>query len=560
MRSRTTWRIALVGLAVSLLGNVPGGASHGNQASPRLTTHATDPPLLYAERLTDSFMEMIPHGQSVEDVQLGLLAPPLAEVEVPDAEDAKLLLVLAAFNSTFRLVLERDNGMLIRKDAVWTEYVDGVPRRRQLKSKVFKGKVFRTHTEESLTWGVHPNNFLDHMVGSHLGVAGQRVDSGLETEEVGNAVIVLSEDSAKVRSRFRIGARSFRTVIPAYHGHFTGQGDVHHVVELAGYRSAKGQQDAEPSLPKGRAGLFDRDSEREVISTVEEGTSLVIWRESDRRPVGNSLVARSETERNRCGFDHPSDSTDLLAKAGKEALHRRLVDEFGDSYHTSSLYKRSAALGCPTQLGQSMLYMTAVADCNYVARHGGATQARNAIINTWSKVSTIYENNFNIYVGLIEVIVMPTCATGNGTLDFNQGCSAGYAITRRLSDFSAWRGAQTSNTSQISGLFHLMTTCSTGAQVGIAWLNTLCQKTSFSQADANYRQLHVSGTGVSAIVGAGIQDESKVVSHEIGHNFGAIHDCTANSCPVSGSSCCSCESDFACDCQERFLMNPFGGS
>ncbi len=58
-----------------------------------------------------------------------------------------------------------------------------------------------------------------------------------------------------------------------------------------------------------------------------------------------------------------------------------------------------------------------------------------------------------------------------------------------------------------------MSGCPTGSEVGIAWLATLCQQTSSGSSPSI-----VSGTAVST---AG-RTEWQVISHEIGHNFGAI--------------------------------------
>lgn len=57
----------------------------------------------------------------------------------------------------------------------------------------------------------------------------------------------------------------------------------------------------------------------------------------------------------------------------------------------------------------------------------------------------------------------------------------------------------------------------------------------------------MSGTGVSSVVPV----EWKVVAHEIGHSFGAQHDCSSSGC---NSQCRSCSPN--CDCQSQYLMNP----
>ena len=55
------------------------------------------------------------------------------------------------------------------------------------------------------------------------------------------------------------------------------------------------------------------------------------------------------------------------------------------------------------------------------------------------------------------------------TLPWNIPCS-GAALDDRLSIFSQWRGQKGQDG---AGLWHLMSGCPTGAEVGIAWLATL---------------------------------------------------------------------------------------
>ena len=83
-------------------------------------------------------------------------------------------------------------------------------------------------------------------------------------------------------------------------------------------------------------------------------------------------------------------------------------------------------------------------------------------------------------------------------------------LNTRLSLFSQWRGAKGSDG---AGLWHLMSNCPTGSEVGIAWLGTLCQVNAAGSGSSI-----VSGTAVST---AGLT-EWQVIAHEMGHNFGAI--------------------------------------
>lgn len=78
----------------------------------------------------------------------------------------------------------------------------------------------------------------------------------------------------------------------------------------------------------------------------------------------------------------------------------------------------------------------------------------------------------------------------------------------------------------------------------MAWLGTLCQTSSSRQSGS-----YVSGTGISTAQ----TTEWSLVAHEIGHGFGAIHDCT-NGCSLSGN-CCPYSSG-SCNAGGRFIMNP----
>ena len=93
---------------------------------------------------------------------------------------------------------------------------------------------------------------------------------------------------------------------------------------------------------------------------------------------------------------------------------------------------------------------------------------------------------------------------------WNVACSESITLNNRLSIFSDWRGKKGDDG---AGLWHLMSGCPTGSEVGIAWLATLCQQDASGSPGSV-----VSGTAVST----GGRTEWQVIAHEIGHNFGAI--------------------------------------
>jgi len=120
----------------------------------------------------------------------------------------------------------------------------------------------------------------------------------------------------------------------------------------------------------------------------------------------------------------------------------------------------------------------------------------------------------------------PSCpSTVDSANPWNVPCSSAE-LDNRLSIFSQWRGNKGDDG---IGLWHLMSGCPTGSEVGIAWLATLyVSKASISPfADPYYRcQQDATGSNPSIVSGTAVstagRTEWQVVAHEIGHNFGAI--------------------------------------
>ncbi|WWC62218.1 uncharacterized protein I303_104813 [Kwoniella dejecticola CBS 10117] len=197
--------------------------------------------------------------------------------------------------------------------------------------------------------------------------------------------------------------------------------------------------------------------------------------------------------------------------------------------------------GCPKE--QRIVYMGVALDCNYVAAYQNPDQARTQVLNDWNQISALYKSTFNISLGIIELQVRNmTCPTTPPSgEEWNVPCGNNLTLDERLSRFSAWRGEKGDDG---AGLWHLMSACPTDSEVGVAWLGTLCQNTATQQSGQT-----VSGTGISTAT----KTEWSLIAHEIGHGFGAIHDCTSG-CSLSGSCCPSSSS--ACDAGGQFIMNP----
>lgn len=226
-------------------------------------------------------------------------------------------------------------------------------------------------------------------------------------------------------------------------------------------------------------------------------------------------------------------------------------DQLGGSSNDSYTDSIGQTSGCPSQA--MAIYIGVASDCTYTARFPNQGQARNATLTNMATVSQIYRSTFNISVGVVELEVRDaTCPTSaQSDAPWNLGCGS-YSLDQRLSDFSQWRGSRAANG---TALWHLLTACSTGSEVGVAWLGTLCRTEATGSGDSV-----ISSTGVTAVTSR----EAQVMAHEIGHNFGAIHDCMTG-CSLSGSTaqqsgggaiCCPLSSS-SCNAGGQYIMNPF---
>ncbi|KAG6849798.1 hypothetical protein H0H93_005048 [Arthromyces matolae] len=339
-----------------------------------------------------------------------------------------------------------------------------------------------------------------------------------------------------------------RGIPPEYEGAFSVNGIVHHIMTKDNYLRTK--TDLDPDL----------------TSDDELDSSLVVWRESDVMTLHEESVAKSKRALLNsvppagessiiipiCAHDRLMYNTDpqqnpilliknpgsdpwLTGRLGSDQQNISVFprDDVGSSTGSGSMGTNFASSigssdGCPKT--QKVLYMGVAADCNYVTIYGTQENATRQILTDWNSASNLYKSTFNVSLGIVELSVQsPSCpSTADPNFPWNVPCS-NAELDSRLSLFSQWRGSKGDDG---SGLWHLMSGCPTGSEVGIAWLATLwvqvmyyihhayayyvlnrCQQSSTGSSPAV-----VSGTAVST---AG-RTEWQVVAHEIGHNFGAI--------------------------------------
>ncbi|KAI3639911.1 hypothetical protein MIR68_002039 [Amoeboaphelidium protococcarum] len=236
----------------------------------------------------------------------------------------------------------------------------------------------------------------------------------------------------------------------------------------------------------------------------------------------------------------------------EDHVRQKLRVQVSDNDYGVHLRKRQSA-GCPTNL--QVLYLGVAADCSYFNNfNGDSTAVLQQIVSEFNQASALYQQQLNIALGIVETSIQSSCDTSGGK-SWNRQCSSNYPLSRRLNDFAQWRGQQKDN----YGLWHLKSVCSSceagrSCTLGISWLNMVCERQAFSQ-QVNGENEFVSGVCISTPS----PSSWTVVAHEIGHSFGANHDCSSTECS-SGirQGCCPCQDQ--CDCQGRYLMHPSDSS
>ncbi|THH12830.1 hypothetical protein EW146_g7321 [Bondarzewia mesenterica] len=456
-------------------------------------------------------------------------------------------LTLSAFDDTFHLHL-RPNEHLIHPSARITYYTTGPD-----------GKSLPTHTEPLLPSSIKA--YYGHVIPASLSPTRMRQDAAgviaRPDDALGWARIVVHDQGDSERGR-----------APVFEGAFSVRGVVHHIITKDNY--LRGKLDLDPQALDG-----DPDA------------SLVIWRDSDVMSVREHVAALEGRPvmlddgdgvfgiggPRTCGHDRLPWNTDNNPVLRKPAVSP-WVDPFGfiESSYIDTFGKRDdvagggmssnfsnvigQTAGCPKT--QKVIYMGVAADCEYVQTYGSQQNATQQILKVWNTASALYKSGYHrapdpkFDVRCAPYLSPPSphvpseqsanrCpTTADASIPWNVDCS-NVQLDQRLSLFSQWRGKKGNDG---AGLWHLMSGCPTGTEVGIAWLATLCQQTASGDNSST-----VSGTAVST---AG-RVEWQVVAHETGHNFGAIHDCTdgCNSttpcCPLSTSTC---------NANSQFIMSP----
>jgi hypothetical protein len=521
------WRIpALVVIAVAICIDLVAGMSTDGLCMidveevttlPILAHSAPARPIKRLAHPTTLSLEILP--RAAPNLRADRRPSPLSSASPILLHTDSFRLILSAFSETFHLHL-RPNDALVHPAARIT-YLnpDGTSHSEPLLRETVKAY-----------WG--------EVIPAHTSPSRMRADAA-------GALPAAKETLGWARIMVHEQGDASRGIAPVFEGAFSANGVVHHIMTQDNYLRTKHKLD--PALSH-------------LVDAMDR--SLVIWRDSDVMSAEEETAVlagqafHSQPKIQSCGHDHLGYNVD------NSILQRPLTTPWYDPYELfgkSSLIPRDDVAsgsgnmttnfandigntdGCPKE--QKVLYMGVAADCEYTATYGSTSNATSTILNNWNKASALYKSTFNVSLGIVELQVHnSTCpTTPDPTAPWNRDCSSNVTLDDRLSLFSQWRGSKGSDG---AGLWHLMSGCPTGDEVGIAWLATLCSQTA-SRSGSSF----VSGTAVST---AG-KTEWQVISHEIGHNFGAIHDCT-DGCN-STSSCCPLSTD-SCDANSKFLMSP----
>jgi hypothetical protein len=321
------------------------------------------------------------------------------------------------------------------------------------------------------------------------------------------------------------------------------------------------------------------------IDTADENT-MVVYRDSDilldqhvdyhmqelRRSLDHDdgLTCQSDNLGFNSQPDHPV-YTAMLRRSDSVLGSETLGNLFAKRQVDSSTAGNSAGVDLSSTIGQTrgcpntrQVALVGVAtDCTYTAQFNSSESVRMNVIDQMNTASSVYEQAFNISLGLANLTISDSNCPGtpNSASAWNQACSDSVNIQDRLNLFSAWRGNQQDTNSH----WTLLSTCNTGSAVGLAWLGQACVQTAYSTNSSTTGNGQSSSQGTETVSGANVvvrtrgASEWQIIAHETGHTFGAVHDCTEQTCAqgttVGSQQCCPLSSS-TCNAGEAYIMNP----
>lgn len=335
---------------------------------------------------------------------------------------------------------------------------------------------------------------------------------------------------------------------PLFEGAFSIMGDHHHVQFRSNYMSTKHELDPEAEQSSDEYLVMFRDSDIDHTSRMSFSTEL-------KRSAGNF-----ERSCNSDSLNYNSDPRKTVLKRnigfwgsmridallGKRQIDTSGIPSGGNSGSVNLKTTIGNTAGCPST--RKVALIGVATDCGYTGSFNSSETAHANVITQVNSASNVYEKTFNISLGLQSLTVSPASCPGTpaAATPWNIGCQGNTTITDRLNLFSKWRG----NNNDTNAYWTLLTSCNTGAEVGLSWLGQLCMDGVVDNPGE---------TVASANVVAKTSTEWQVIAHESGHTFGAVHDCDAQACGssqvVNAQQCCPLTAN-TCDAGSKYIMNP----
>lgn len=344
---------------------------------------------------------------------------------------------------------------------------------------------------------------------------------------------------------------------PLFEGAFTVQRDHHHIQLASNYRVTKHRLD--PWKEKeGEHMIIFRDSDISAHDPMK--TEL---KARDLHNLGDGLTCHADKLDFNMDPNHPVylgmgnvkdiDSSSWGGMSFGHLFGKRQLDSSTGAGNTGATNLTStigSTNGCPSM--RKVALVGVAYDCSYSATFNSTQSANQNVITQMNTASNLYENTFNITLGLANLTANDAnCpASAPASAPWNVPCSDNTDISDRLNLFSAWRSTKQDNNSH----WTLLTNCNTGSEVGLAWLGQACQ--------IGVTNRNATGGTTQSVAGANVvartSTEWQVIAHETGHTFGAVHDCTSQTCSDGTSTaqqCCPLSST-TCDAGEKYIMNP----
>lgn len=362
---------------------------------------------------------------------------------------------------------------------------------------------------------------------------------------------------------------------PIFEGTFHLAGDHHHIQTSHNFISTRiaGDPLIEPEAEEYMVVWRDSDVLSDAAMADGELRRRLQQRGHDTLLIGNETIDSMHLFSTACSSDgllfnqdnlHPiysGISIDEMHSAGRAGsskpwLFGRQIDGNGDTGGGSAGVNLASTIGspsgCPTT--RKVALVGIAADCNYASAFSSKENATDNIIMQINSASRVYESTLNISLGIQNLIVQnkscPTESTTSAT-PWNAGCSSGLTITDRLNLFSKWRGESANDT---NAFWMLLSTCATDSAVGLAWLGQLCVPG--AQSDGSNETIAATNVVIRT------STEWQVMAHEVGHTFGAVHDCTSQTCSdgtVTKQQCCPLSAS-ECNANGAYIMNPSTGT